>query len=121
MSGSPLRRQGSAIIRVNGSEIETLAGSTFTPSGMQKETVKGSSVYGWKGTPHEATLECKIVAGGTVSVADIVNWDNLTIEFRSDVGEVHLMPNAWMTDVPTNSDSGEISVKFAAKKSKRIA
>ncbi|ENU7061340.1 phage tail tube protein, partial [Salmonella enterica] len=52
MSGSPLRRQGSAIIRVNGSEIETLAGSTFTPSGMQKETVKGSAVYGWKGTPH---------------------------------------------------------------------
>lgn len=49
------QRQGVAFIRVNGLELETLAGCTFTPAGDTRETVKGSRVYGYKSTPREYT------------------------------------------------------------------
>lgn len=115
------RRQGVAYIYVNGQEIETLEGSTFTPSGVDREDVTGSRPYGWKGKPKGATLECKVVAGGSLSVATIADWDNVTVEFRADTGEAHMMSNAWVAERPQNSDSGEITVKFASTTSKRIA
>lgn len=44
----------------------------------------------------------------------------MTAEFKADTGETWMMPNAWQTDDPQNSD-GEITIKLAAKTSKRIA
>ncbi|EFX2140907.1 phage tail protein, partial [Shigella flexneri] len=45
------QRQGVAFIRVNGMELETMEGASFTPSGITREEVTGSRVYGWKGKP----------------------------------------------------------------------
>ena len=115
-----IQRQGVAFIRVNGLELETLAGCTFTPAGDTRETVKGSRVYGYKSTPREATLECKIPGGSGIGLDEVINWTDVTAEFKADTGETWMMPNAWQTDEPQNSD-GEITIKLAAKTSKRIA
>ncbi|MDI5036021.1 phage tail tube protein, partial [Salmonella enterica subsp. enterica serovar Montevideo] len=40
------QRQGVAFIRVNGMELETMEGASFTPSGITREEVTGSRVYG---------------------------------------------------------------------------
>ncbi|ENJ0753746.1 phage tail tube protein, partial [Salmonella enterica] len=40
--------QGVATIRVNGREYATLDGATFTPSGFEREVVKGPKVYGYR-------------------------------------------------------------------------
>ncbi|EFX2140905.1 phage tail protein, partial [Shigella flexneri] len=45
------QRQGVAYIRVNGMELESMEGASFTPSGTTREEVTGSRVYGWKGKP----------------------------------------------------------------------
>lgn len=118
MSGN--QRQGVAFIYVNGRELETLPGTSFTPAGDKRETVKGSRVYGYKSAPREATLECKIPGGGDIGLDEIMNWTDITAEFRADTGESWMMPNAWQTDDPQNSD-GDITIKLASKTSKRIA
>ncbi|EON7611410.1 phage tail tube protein, partial [Escherichia coli] len=51
MSGK--QYQGTATIRVNGQEYETLEGATFSPSGFEREVVKGAKVYGYRQKPRE--------------------------------------------------------------------
>ncbi|EFF3876500.1 phage tail protein, partial [Escherichia coli] len=91
MSGK--QYQGTATIRVNGQEYDTLEGATFSPSGFEREVVKGAKVYGYRQKPREATLDCKFPAGGEGSPAadEINNWTAVTIEFVADTGEVHMM------------------------------
>lgn len=115
------RYQGTAVIRVNGQEYETLEGATFTASGFERSTVTGARVYGFKRKPKESTLDAKFVAGGALSVDDINGWEDVTIEFTADTGESHMMAGAWTAEPASNTDGGEISAKFAAVESKRIA
>ncbi|MCS1359597.1 phage tail tube protein [Escherichia coli] len=114
------QRQGVAFIRVNGMELETMEGASFTPSGTTREEVTGSRVYGWKGKPRAAKLECKIPGGGDIGLDEIIGWENITAEFQADTGETWMMANAWQADEPKN-DGGEISLVLMAKQSKRIA
>lgn len=114
------QRQGVAFIRVNGRELESMAGATFTPSGTTREEVTGSRVYGWKGKPRAAKVECKIPGGGDIGLDEIIDWTDITVEFEADTGETWLMPNAWQSDEAKN-DGGEISISLTAKTSKRIA
>ncbi|MDI8752015.1 phage tail tube protein, partial [Salmonella enterica subsp. enterica serovar Montevideo] len=46
LTGTGNQRQGVAFIRVNGMELETMEGASFTPSGITREEVTGSRVYG---------------------------------------------------------------------------
>jgi hypothetical protein len=117
MSGN--QRQGVAYIRVNGRELETMEGASFTPSGTTREDVTGSRVYGWKGKPRAAKVECKIPGGGDIGLDEIITWSNITVEFEADTGETWLMANAWQSDDAKN-DGGEISISLTAKESKRI-
>lgn len=64
---NPNQYQGVAYIRVNGQELPTMEGATFTPSGSVREVVKGARVWGFKAKPQEATLECKRSPAATVS------------------------------------------------------
>lgn len=114
------QRQGVAFIRVNGMELETMEGASFTPSGITREEVTGSRVYGWKGKLRAAKLECKIPGGGDIGLDEIIGWENITAEFQADTGETWMMANAWQADEPKN-DGGEISLVLMAKQSKRIA
>jgi Phage tail tube protein. len=114
------QRQGVAFIRVNGRELESLEGASFTPSGDTREDVIGSRVYGFKAKPRAAKVECKIPGGGDIGLDEIINWTNVTVEFEADTGETWLMANAWQSDEPKN-DGGEISISLTAKSSKRTA
>lgn len=114
--------QGVATIRVNGSEYATLEGATFTPSGHEREVVKGTRIYGYRQKPKESTLECKFPAGGDDSPgSDVINtWTSVTIEFIADTGEVHMMTKAWSSEPASLTGNGEISAKFACAKSTRV-
>ena len=114
------QRQGVAFIRVNGMELESMEGASFIPSGITREEVTGSRVYGWKGKPRAAKVECKIPGGGPIGLDEIIDWENITVEFQADTGETWMLANAWQADEPKN-DGGEISLVLMAKQSKRIA
>ena len=113
MSGK--QHQGTATIRVNGQEYATLEGATFSPSGFEREVVKGAKVYGYREKPREATLDCKFPA------ADEINtWTAVTIEFVADTGEVHMMTKAWSSEPASLDGGGDISAKFASATSTRV-
>lgn len=117
---SPYQYQGKATVYVDGAEYPTLDGATFTPSGDTREVVKGARVYGFSATPTEASLEAKFPNNGALSIETINNWDNVTAEFRPDVGRAHMMANAWVAEPAKLTNKGEISVKFNAVESKEI-
>ncbi|EEU2032125.1 phage tail protein [Escherichia coli] len=120
MSGK--QYQGTATIRVNGQEYATLEGATFSPSGFEREVVKGAKVYGYRQKPREATLDCKFPAGGEgAPAADEINtWTAVTIEFVADTGEVHMMTKAWSSEPASLDGGGDISAKFASATSTRV-
>ncbi|MGA5655263.1 phage tail tube protein [Rahnella contaminans] len=122
MSGNPNQLMGRALIRANGMELATLDGSTFTPAGVTRTTVKGYRVLGYQEAVQEAHLECKIQQspGGT-SVDDINAMNNVTITFVADTGESWTIPNAWCDGGCTLGDKGEIDAKFTGKTSQRTA
>lgn len=121
MAFGKLQYQGKAIVRVNGQEYPTMTGATFTPSGEKREEVTGARVYGYKSTPRAATLECKFPARGDLSVDVINGWHDVTLEFEADSGETHMMTNAWSNGEESLTDAGEISAKFTAIRSQRVA
>lgn len=117
---SPYQYQGKAIITVDGAEYPTLDGATLTPSGDTREVIKGAKVYGFSATPTEATLEAKFPNNGALSIEKINGWDNVTVQFKPDVGASHMMANAWVSAPAKLTFKGEISVSFAAVESKEI-
>lgn len=107
--------QGTATIRVDGAEYPTGEDATLDIGGFTRETVKGAKVYGYKETPTEATVECKMFNSANIDVMAIKQWTDVTVEFETDVGQTYLLANAWVVDAVTLTAKGEISVKFAAK------
>ncbi|WP_421173755.1 phage tail tube protein [Aeromonas enteropelogenes] len=117
---SSKRYQGKAIITVNGREYATLDGATLTTSGETRSVVKGAKVYGFNSEPTEATLEAKFPNNATTSLEEINSWEDVTVNFKPDVGPSHMMANAWVSTTAKLTFKGEISVSFAACESKEI-
>ncbi|MFU2132096.1 phage tail tube protein [Gallibacterium anatis] len=114
-----MKYHGIARIRVNGAEYPTGEDATLDVGGFTRETVKGARVYGYKETPTEATVECKMFNNAQLDVLEIKSWTNATVEFETDVGQTYLLANAWVVDAVTLTSKGEISVKFAAVECRR--
>lgn len=56
-----------------------------------------------------------------LSVEIINGWHDVTLEFEADSGETHMMSNAWSNGEELLTDAGEISAKFTAIRSQRVA
>jgi hypothetical protein len=117
---SPYQYQGKAIVTVDGQEYATLDGAAMTPSGETREVIKGAKVYGFSAIPTEATLEAKFPNNASTSIEAINGWDNVTVNFKPDVGASHMMANAWVSSPAKLTFKGEISVSFSARESKEI-
>lgn len=115
-----MQYQGTAIIRVNGREIESLSGATFTTGGFTRQPVKGAKVYGFNQTPTEATINVTIPNGANTSIADLNNMTDVTITFIPDVGMQWLMPNAWANGNASINSEGNISCGFTSAEAKEI-
>lgn len=112
--------QGSAIIRVNGKEYPTDNDGQLDTGGVERETVKGSRVYGFSEKPKEATAEVTVFNCEDVDVMELKNMTNATVEFETDVGQTYLLANAWTVDSGTLSADGKIKLKLAAIECKRV-
>ena len=112
--------QGSAIIRLNGKEWSSDNDGTLTPGGKERETVKGSRVYGFSEKPTEAMVECTVFNCADTDVMELQNITNATVEFETDIGQVYLLPGAWTVEAGTLSADGKIKLKMAAIECKRV-
>lgn len=115
-----MQYQGTAVIRVNGREIESLNGATFTTGGFTRQPVKGARVYGFNQTPIEATINVTIPNSADTSVADLNNMTDVTITFTPDVGRQWLMPSAWSNGNASINSEGNITCGFASCEAKEI-
>lgn len=115
-----MQYQGTAVIRVNGREIESLTGATFTTGGFTRQPVKGARVYGFNQTPVEATVNLTIPNGAEVSVADLNDMTDVTVTFIPDVGKQWLMPNAWSNGNASINSEGNITCGFTSCEAKEI-
>ncbi|WP_044469799.1 phage tail tube protein [Mannheimia massilioguelmaensis] len=116
----PQQYQGKAYIRINGAEYPTDNDGTLTLGGMERETVKGSRVYGYSEKPTEATVETTVFNCSETDAAVLKDLVGVTVEFETDIGQTYLLPDAWVTDSTTLSADGKVKLKFAAVECKRI-
>lgn len=114
--------QGFAIIRSNGKELPSLAGSTLNTGGTTRDAVGGGdSIYGYKRSGFVApSVTLTVAHGHDVSPDDLNNMVNVTIEFETSIGRTFLLSGAWSKGNATLTDSGDISVVFEARQCKEV-
>lgn len=112
--------QGTAVIRINGREIKSLTGATFTTGGFTRQPVKGARVYGFNQTPTEAVVNLTIPNSADTSVDELNNITDATITITPDAGRQWLMPNAWSNGNASINGEGNISCGFSSCEAKEI-
>jgi len=109
------KKLGKAIIKVDGKVLESLPGAKLDIGGDERTTVVGaSSVQGFYETPKPSKLECEISVGSATRLADMRSWDNVTIGFETDTGQLYVIQGAWLTNTPemTASEGGKVPLTF---------
>ncbi|MDF7670238.1 phage tail tube protein [Orbaceae bacterium ESL0721] len=115
-----MQYQGTAIIRVNGRELESLAGAKLTTGGYTRQVIKGAKVYGYSESIVESTVALTLRNCEDVSVEDINNMTDVTITFIPDAGKPWLMANAWSNGNASIDEKGTISCGFTSAPAKEI-
>ena len=109
------KKLGKALIKVDGQVLETLPGARLDIGGNERTTVVGSNaVQGFYETPKQSMLECEISVGKDTSLADMRGWDDVTISFECDTGQLYVIQGAWLTNTPnmTASEGGRVPMTF---------
>lgn len=100
------RVQGRFQIKANGKLLETHPGATLDIGGSTRETVTGANaVHGFKESIKPAKVECEISVKGSTSLAEIRNWDDITVTVESDTGQTWVVSHGWVTEPPTTTDN----------------
>jgi hypothetical protein len=109
------KKLGKAIIKADGQILETLPGAKLDIGGDERTTVVGAnSVQGYFSTPKPSAVECEISVGKETRLASMRDWDNVTISFECDTGQLYVVQGAWLTNTPsmTASDGGKVPLTF---------
>jgi hypothetical protein len=89
---------GSALVKVDGGEVETFKGATFDPGGVTRTTQTGSvKVLGYTEEPRPSKLECEVAVRPGMSVDRINKLTDATITFRCDTGQTYVVAGGWNT------------------------
>jgi len=108
---------GTAIVKVDGDELETLDdGVTVDIGGVERPAKKGSGkVSGYQEKVTEPTLEVKVHHKKNTSLAYFNNITDATIEVVFDTGVQFIYQQAWTADsAKADASAGEVSLKFHA-------
>ncbi len=109
------KKLGKAVIKVDGKIQESLPGAKLDIGGDERGTVIGAnSVQGFYVTPKPSKLECEVTVGAETSLAEMRDWDNVTISFECDTGQLYVIQGAWLTNTPemTASEGGKVPLTF---------
>ncbi len=107
------KRLGKAIIKVDGKVLESLPGAKLDIGGIERTTVVGANaVQGFYETPKPSKLEAEISVGRDTRLADIRSWDNVTVSFECDTGQMYVVQGGWCTNTPevTASEGGKVPI-----------
>lgn len=110
-----MQRLGKAYIKVDGNLLETMPGASIDIGGVTRNPVVGSnSVHGYAEQVKPSEVDCEISFGPADSLASIAGWNDVTIIFECDTGQVYGVRNAWLVDPPklTEGEGGKVPLKF---------
>ncbi|WP_439471343.1 phage tail tube protein [Brevundimonas sp.] len=97
---------GRALIKSNGNTLQTLPGAKLDPGGTVRTTVVGAhDVLGYTEAPRQSKLECEIAYTARTSLKQIMDWNDVTIEFQCDTGQTYVISHGWSTEPPTITDN----------------
>ncbi len=106
---------GKFVIKVDGTQLQSLPGASLDIGGSERTTVVGANkVEGNYETPKQSRAECEIPVGKETSLAEMRNWDDVTLSFECDTGQQYVVQGAWLTNTPkmTASEGGRIPLEF---------
>lgn len=110
-----MQRLGKAYIKVDGGLLESLPGAKIDIGGVTRNTVVGSNaVHGYAEQLKPAEVDCEISVGPDTSLAAMSAWNDVTVTFECDTGQVYVVRNAWLVDtlVLTEGEGGKVPLKF---------
>lgn len=117
-------RLSKLIIKLDGTELETLPGATIDLGGVErKPTVGDNRVLGWTETLKPAMIECEIAVGKDTSLTLIANKTNITATVEADTGQVYMVNNGFVTDtlkITGNAEGGKVPVKVCGDPAQEI-
>jgi hypothetical protein len=107
---------GIAEITVDGDLLESLPGAKLDTGGITRTPVRGDGKIGFAEARKEAMVECEISLGAQTDVAKLNNASDVTVVFKTDVGQSWILREAFLTEplVITGGEGGKIPVKLAA-------
>ncbi|MGE4406041.1 phage tail tube protein [Pseudomonas sp.] len=109
------KKLGKAKIKVDGKVLESMPGARLDIGGDERTTVIGSNaVQGFFETPKQSVLECEVSVGKETKLAEMRGWDNVTLSFECDTGQLYVVQGAWLTNTPnmTASEGGRVPMTF---------
>ena len=108
-----------ATIEVNGQLLNLGEGNTFQFGGKVREEVVGDSGIFFKQKNKPAEVKANIVVTKGLSLATINGWDNVSVTFKCDTGQIYSMANAWVAEMGEIGGDA-VEVTFKANKAEEV-
>ena len=109
------KKLGKAFIKIDGAVLESMPGAKLDIGGNERTTVvAANTVQGFFETPKQSKVECEVSVGTETRLAEMRNWDKVTISFECDTGQAYVIQGAWLTNTPemTASEGGRVPLTF---------
>ena len=112
---------GRATVRVNGQELLIDNGAKLNLGGVQRNTVKGTTVHGFVEEAMEPFIECSasVTRGQDLRAFDT---EDATVLFEADTGQAYVIPNAWLESPieVTAQEGGRVPLKYVGKEVRQL-
>lgn len=109
------KKLGKATVKVDSDMLKTKPGASIDIGGVERTTVIGAvAVDGFYETPKPSRVECEVSVGTETKLSKISGWDNVTIVFECDTGQIYVVQGGWLTNTAalTASEGGKVPLVF---------
>ncbi|TXH32524.1 MAG: phage tail protein [Rhodospirillaceae bacterium] len=119
---NPNQFLGRATVRWNGNVIETNSGASLDIGGVGRDTIITGTRVGFAEKTMPAILSCETSLEPDMSLDELRNIDDATVQFECDTGQTYVIRNAFLTDTPVVKDGagGNVTLNFSGPPAEEI-
>lgn len=107
---------GRATITVDGVVLNSMPGASIDIGGVKRTAVTlDNGKVGFSEEPMPSQVDCNIAVDKNTSLAEIRDWDDVTIGFACDTGQRYVIAGAFSMNPPkaTAKDGGSVPLSFS--------
>lgn len=106
---------GRATITLNGQKLETKNGASIDPGGATRDTSSSDQGHNYFEALRPAMVKCEVQMTTGLSLKDLNDAVDVTIQFQADTGQTYVLANAWRVGAleATGGDGG-VGLEFHA-------